>query len=108
MRPGSGIGIKPRLIGLIGRPIDEPGMMVLNENKPLINGQMPTTFSDGAVFIKVASYLTTRLKDSLWRFSGIRTGAVDCSSFLRFPMEVSRWCQQTGLTSRLTSRVLLH
>ena len=57
MRPGSGVGIEPRLIGLIGRPLDEAGMMVLNENRPLIHRQMPTTFSDGAVFIKVAFVL---------------------------------------------------
>src|SRR6202171_2356495 len=54
MRPGSGVGIESRLIGLIGRPIDEAGMMVLNENRTLIHGKMATTFSDGAVFIKVA------------------------------------------------------
>src|SRR5947209_18583305 len=57
MRTRSGVGIKPRLIGLIGRPIDEAGMVVLNENRPLIHRQMPTTFSDGAVFIKVAFVL---------------------------------------------------
>src|ERR1700722_973223 len=57
MRPGAGGGIKPRLIGLIGRPLDEAGMVVLNETRPLIHRQMPTTFSDGAVFIKVAFVL---------------------------------------------------
>ena len=48
------VGIEPRLIGLKGGPIDEAGMMVVDENGPLIHGQMPNPFSDGAVFIDVA------------------------------------------------------
>ena len=54
MRLRPGVGIEPRLIGLKGRPIDEAGMMVRDENGPLIHGQMPHPFSDDAVFIDVA------------------------------------------------------
>ena len=54
MRLRPGVGIEPRLIGLKGSPIDEAGMMVRNENGPLIHGQMTNPFSDGAVFIDVA------------------------------------------------------
>src|ERR1035437_7490037 len=71
MWPGSGVGIKPRLIGLIGRPIDEAGMVVLNENRPLIHRQMSTTFSDGAVFIKIAFALglAVRVSASIHRIA---------------------------------------
>ena len=54
MRLRPGVGIEPRLIGLEGRPIDEAGMMVGNENGPLSDRQMPHPFPDGAVFIDVA------------------------------------------------------
>ena len=54
MRHGPGVGIEPRLIGLKDRPIDEAGMMILNENGPLIHGQMPNAFPDDTVFINVA------------------------------------------------------
>ena len=49
-----GVGIEPRLVGFEGGPIDEAGMMVADENGPLIHGQMPHPFPDGAVFIDVA------------------------------------------------------
>src|SRR4051812_34877345 len=44
-------------IRLKGCPIDEAGMMILNENGPLIHGQMPNAFPDNAVFINVAFVL---------------------------------------------------
>src|ERR1700686_3233668 len=52
LRPG--VGVEPRLIGLEGSPIDEAGMMVRNEDCPLIHRKMPNAFLDGAVFIDVA------------------------------------------------------
>ena len=54
MRLRSGVGVEPRLIALKGGPIDEAGMMVLDENGPLIDGKMPNTFPDSAMFIDVA------------------------------------------------------
>src|SRR5918995_5229185 len=48
------VGIEPRLVGLEGSPIDEARMMVQDENGPLIHGEMPNAFLDGAVFIDVA------------------------------------------------------
>ena len=51
LRPG--VGIEPRLIGLKGGPIDEAGMMVRDENRPLLHGQMTHPFPDGALFIDV-------------------------------------------------------
>src|SRR3982751_6536338 len=57
MRHGPDVGIEPRLIRLKGCPIDEAGMMILNENGPLIHGQMPNAFPDSAVFINVAFVL---------------------------------------------------
>ena len=69
MRHGSDVGIEPCLIRLKGRPIDEAGMMILNENGPLIHGQMPNAFPDGAVFINVAFVLglAVRVSASLHR-----------------------------------------
>ena len=57
MRHRPDVGIEPRLIRLKGCPIDEAGMMILNENGPLIHGQMPNAFPDSAVFINVAFVL---------------------------------------------------
>ena len=57
MRHGPGVGIEPRLIGLKGCPIDEAGMMILNENRPLIDGQMRDALFDSAVLINVAFIL---------------------------------------------------
>src|SRR5260370_33541990 len=55
LRPG--VGVEPRLIGLKGSPIDEAGMMVRNEHRPLIHRKMPNAFLDGAMFIHVAFVL---------------------------------------------------
>src|ERR1035437_5861915 len=52
LRPG--VGIELRLVGLESGPIDEAGMMVGDENRPLLNGKMTYPFPDGAVFIDVA------------------------------------------------------
>src|SRR5260370_33457740 len=49
-----GVGVKPCLIGLKGSPIDEAGMVIRNEDGPLIHGEMANAFSDGALFIDVA------------------------------------------------------
>ncbi len=45
------------MIGLVGGPIDKTGMMVFNENSPLIHGKVSRAFLDGAVFIDVALVL---------------------------------------------------
>src|SRR5438552_908515 len=50
----SGVGVEPCLIALKGGPIDEAGMMVQDENGPLIHGKMPNPFSDRTVLIDVA------------------------------------------------------
>src|ERR1035437_1728265 len=54
MRLRPGVGIEPRLVGLKGGPIDEAGMMVGDEHRPLLDGKMTYPFPDGAVFIDVA------------------------------------------------------
>jgi hypothetical protein len=42
------------LIRLVGGPIDKTRMMVLDENRPPIHGEVAHAFLDGAVFIEVA------------------------------------------------------
>src|SRR3954451_6800155 len=54
MRLRPRVGIEPRLIGLKSGPIDEPRMMVPDENGPLIHWQMPYPLSDDTLFIDVA------------------------------------------------------
>jgi hypothetical protein len=48
------VGIEPRLVGFEGGPIDETRMMILDENGPLIHGQMPRPLFDDTLFIDVA------------------------------------------------------
>src|SRR5437773_1219641 len=48
------VAVETRLIGLEGRPIDEAGMVLRDENGPLRNRKMTHSFLDGAVFIDVA------------------------------------------------------
>ena len=57
MRLRPRVGVEPRLIGLKRSPIDEAGVMVRNEDCPLLHRKMPNPFSDGAVFIDVAFIL---------------------------------------------------
>jgi hypothetical protein len=52
LRPG--VGVEPRLVRLKGSPIDEAGMMVWDENGPLIDGQMTHPLPDDTLFIYVA------------------------------------------------------
>src|SRR5215471_9691632 len=54
MRLRTGVGVEPRLVDLKGGPINEARMMVRDKDGPLIHGQMPNAFLDGAVFIDVA------------------------------------------------------
>src|ERR1035437_5853924 len=54
MRLRPRVGVEPRLVGLKGGPIDEAGMMVGDEHRPLLDGKMTYPFPDGAVFIDVA------------------------------------------------------
>ena len=51
-RPG--VGVEPRLVRLKGSPIDEAGVMVWDENCPLIHGQMTHPLPDDTLFIYVA------------------------------------------------------
>ena len=53
MRLRPRVGVEPRLVGLKGGPIDEAGMMVGDEHRPLLDGKMTYPFPDGAVFIDV-------------------------------------------------------
>src|SRR5271170_452462 len=55
LRPG--VGVQPRLVGLEGNPIDEAGMMVGKQNRPLLEGKMTYPFLDGTMFIDVAFVL---------------------------------------------------
>src|SRR5215831_2432239 len=48
------IGIESSLVGLESGPIDKAGMMVPDNNGPLIQGQMPHPLSDDSLFIDVA------------------------------------------------------
>lgn len=52
LRPG--VGIEPRLVGLEGGPIDEAGMVLGDENRPLFHGKMTHPFLEDALFIDVA------------------------------------------------------
>jgi hypothetical protein len=64
MRHRSDVGIEPRLISLKSLPIDEAGMMPLNENGPLIHGQMTGAFFDDTVLINVAFVLSLAVRIS--------------------------------------------
>ena len=77
MRLRPGVGIQPRLVGLVGRPIDEAGMMLGNEDGPLRDGQMTYALPDGAVFIDVAFIpgLAVGISASIHR---IGQNVVDC------------------------------
>ena len=57
MRLRPRVGVEPCLIGLKRSPIDEAGVMVRNEDGPLLHRKVPNPFSDGAVFIDVAFIL---------------------------------------------------
>jgi hypothetical protein len=48
---GPSVGIEPCLIGLEGGPIDEAGVVLGDENRPLLEGKMTHPLLDGAVFI---------------------------------------------------------
>src|ERR1700760_1132263 len=50
---GASIGVKARLVVLIGSPIDETGMMAIDKNSPLRHGKMTRPFLDDTVFIDV-------------------------------------------------------
>src|SRR3954464_8031642 len=49
----SSIGVKARLVVLIGSPIDETGMMAIDKNSPLRHGKITRPFLDDTVFIDV-------------------------------------------------------
>ena len=54
MGPGARVGVETRLVGLEGCPIDEAGVVLMNENSPLRDGKMTHPLLDGTVFIDVA------------------------------------------------------
>src|SRR5437763_3617276 len=49
-----GVGVEPRLVGFKGGPIDKTGMMVAEENGPLLGGQMPHPLPDRALRIDIS------------------------------------------------------
>jgi hypothetical protein len=51
---GPGVGIEPCMIGLEGSPIDKVGVVLGDENWPLLEGKMTHPLLNGAVFIHVA------------------------------------------------------
>jgi hypothetical protein len=55
LRPS--VGVEPRLVVLIGSPIDETGMMAIDKNRPLSHGEMARPFLDSTVFIDIAFML---------------------------------------------------
>src|SRR5436309_8264958 len=54
VRSRPSVAIEPSLIALEGGPVNEAGMMVGDENGPLIEGKMTHSFLDGSVCIDVA------------------------------------------------------
>ena len=84
MRLRPSVGVEPCLIGLKRGPIDETGMMVGNENRPLIHRQMTNAFPDGALFIDVAFVfgLAVRVSASIYRIGKdvVQCGVVRCKS----------------------------
>ena len=89
MRLRPGVGVEPRLIGLEGGPIDEAGMMIRDENGPLIHRKMTHSFLDGAVFIDVAfvAGLAVGVSASIHR---IGKDVVECSVGRRDPADRAR------------------
>ena len=69
MRLGSGIGVEPCLVGFESGPIDKAGVMIPDENGPLIHGQVAGPLSDNALFIDIAliSGLAVRVCASIHR-----------------------------------------
>src|SRR6266849_2140434 len=69
MRLRPGVGVEPRLVGLKGGPIDKAGMMVWDENGPLIHGKMTHPLLDDTLFIDVtfAAALTVSVSASIHR-----------------------------------------
>src|SRR5260370_40400688 len=88
----SGVGVEPCLIGLKGGRIDEAGMMVLDENGPLLQGKMSNPFSDRAVLIDVAfvAGLAVRVSASIQR---VGEDVEECGVRRNAPEERTR---QTG------------
>src|SRR6266853_3142510 len=87
--PRPRVGIKPCLVGLKGCPIDEAGMMVRNENRPLSDGQMTHPLLDDALFINVAfaPALAVGVSASIHR---IGEDVVECSVSRRDPADRTR------------------
>src|SRR5260370_17948358 len=85
----SGVGVEPCLIGLKGGPIDKAGMMVLDENGPLLHGKMSNPFSDRAVLIDVAfvAGLAVRVSASIHR---IGEDVVECGVSRNDPADRTR------------------
>src|SRR5215472_6188107 len=81
MRLRPGVGVEPRLVRLKGSPIDEAGVMIWDENGPLINGQMTHPLPDDTLFIYVAfaPSLAVGVSASIHRI-GKDGGGVRCKS----------------------------
>src|SRR6266581_4423829 len=95
----SGVGVEPCLIGLKGGPIDEAGMMVQDENGPLIHGKMPNPFSDRAVLIDVAFVfgLAVSVSASIHR---IGEDVVECGVSRSDPADRTRHTRRRGLQGK--------
>src|SRR6202023_1102265 len=96
MRLRTCVGIEPRLVGLKRSPIDEAGMMVRDEDCPLIHGKMPNAFPDGAVFIDIAfvASLAVRVSASIHR---IGENVVERSISRRDPADRTRHTRRRRL-----------
>src|SRR5260370_36419223 len=90
-----GVGVKPCLIGLKGSPIDEAGMVIRNEDGPLIHGEMANAFSDGALFIDVAFVpgLAVGVSASIYR---IGENVVERSGSGRYQADRTRHTSKRG------------
>src|SRR6266568_7638499 len=92
----SGVGIEPCLISLKGGPIDEAGMMILDENGPLLHGKMSNPFSDRAVLIDVAfvAGFAVRVSASIHR---IGEDVVECGVSRSDPADRTRHTRRRRL-----------
>src|SRR5947208_8900694 len=92
----SGVGVEPCLICLKGGPIGEAGMMVLNENGPLIHRKMSNPFSDRAVLIDIAfvAGLAVRVSASIHR---IGEDVMECGVSRSHPADRTRHTRRCRL-----------
>ncbi|MGE5292012.1 MAG: hypothetical protein ACM3ML_33480, partial [Micromonosporaceae bacterium] len=49
---GADVGADAGLVGLVGVPVDEPGMVIGDEDLPLVTGQPPAALAQRAAGVK--------------------------------------------------------